>query len=165
MYRYSPLLAVSAALLACSNDMRVAEIRPPEGSTSVTVINGPSAPDIQLSFSLQRSRNDDSWTDTVEQGLKAAGFEACGADRGWGMVRSNSQAEERKAERKVRFYAKNNSTFLAMIAITQECDGRNPLCQQDVVIRQTQFPAEVGNRAELVRAICAGTALPASDIP
>lgn len=165
MYRYSVLLALSAALLACTNDMHVAEIRPPEGSTSVTVMHGTSAPDIQLSFSLQRSRNDDSWTDTVERELKAAGLEACGADRGWGLVRSDSQSEERKAERKVRFYAKNNSTFLAMIAITQKCDGHNPLCQQDVVIRQTQFPSAVNNRAELVRAICAGTTFPVDTHP
>lgn len=138
----------------------LAEILPPESSTSIKVVKGTSGPDIQLSFSLQRSRNDDSWTNAVEAELRGVGFEACGADRGWGIVRSNSHGEELNAERKVRFYAKNRSTFLAMIAITQTCDGRNPLCRQDVIIRQTQFPAEVGNRAELVRAICAGTTFP-----
>ena len=99
-------------------------------------------------------------TGAVEQDLTRVGYQACGADQGWGVVRSNNHAEEPKAERKVRFYVKNKSTFLAMIAITQTCDGRDQVCQQNVVVRQTQFPTEVKNRAELVRAICAGTPFP-----
>lgn len=158
--QYALLLALSAALPACSEDIRLAEIYPPGVSTSVKVVKGTAGADTQLSFSLQRSRNDDSWTSGAEEELKAVGFEACGADRGWGKVRSNSQEGDPNEERRVRFYAKNKSTFLAMIPITQMCDGRNLLCQQNVVVRQTQFPAEVGNRAELVHAICAGTAPP-----
>lgn len=165
MYRYSVLFALSAALLACNQDVRVAEIQPPEGSTSVRVVQLMPAPNIQLSFSLQRPRNDDSWTKAVEEELKSVGFEACSPDRGWTVVLSKSRAKEPNAERKVRFYEKNKSTFLAMIAITQTCDGQGQLCQQDVAIRQTKFPAEVSNRAELVHAICTGTTFPVDTRP
>lgn len=103
MFRYSPVI-LSAALLACGDDLRVAEIRPPEGSTSVKVIQGATAPDAQLSFSLQRPKYDDSWAKPIERQLKAVGLEACGADQAWSTVRPKGSPPEAKPERKVRFY-------------------------------------------------------------
>ena len=156
-------LALALSASGCGGDSRIAKIAAPVGSTSYRVIEVTSPADREVSFSLQRPRNDDAWAGDIEQQLLTAGWRACGGDATWGKVRVRGpDAAPVEAERKVRFYAKNSSTFLAMFAITQTCASQAPRCDQSVVIRQTRLLPEIPDRTALVGAICNGAPPPAN---
>ena len=144
-------------LTSCGDVARFADVQAPTGAVGIERVSE-DGNSVQDSFVLAKETNDASVVEFLDPQLQRVGLMRCDHSDNWSDVHRG--LESGPISKLVRIYVSENRQVLAVLALTQRCDGKSKSCEQQVVVRQVRIPREVENARSLVESICAGTALP-----
>jgi hypothetical protein len=140
--------------LACSAEQKAPDyvnVELPSDATNVVTTEDEYSREV--AFEILRQPKDASIIESLERKFRQAGKTRCDAGDEWQPFKDNGPGTTRRL---VRFLRGNEPGSLTTLAVTEHCVPGSKPCRQVIVVKQSFFPSEMGDREQLITKICTG---------